>query len=78
VRSTASFPGTTSREINLTSSVSFLEAAAGWGTIVAVGFFDAATLGNLLWWGPLTVNQQINAGDTFKIPSGASGIRATL
>lgn len=44
---------------------------AGWGTVVAVGLFDAATGGNLLIWSPLTVSKVINAGDTVTFPAGS-------
>ena len=37
--------------------------SANWGTVVAFGIHDAATTGNLLVWGPLTVNKTINNGD---------------
>jgi hypothetical protein len=41
----------------------FDTAEEPWGTIVAFGIFDAATLGNLLYWGDLTVSRAIDAGD---------------
>lgn len=46
-------------------SVTFPKANGGnWGTVVAFGIFDAATVGNLLYWGDLTVNKDINDQDT--------------
>jgi hypothetical protein len=36
---------------------------AGWGTVVAVGLFDAATGGNMLLWGPVSPSKTINLGD---------------
>ena len=50
-----------------TSDITFPTATANWGTIVAVGLFDAVTAGNLLWWGALTVNKTVNNGDVFKV-----------
>lgn len=37
---------------------------AGWGTAVAVGFFDAASAGTLYAWGALTAARVVAAGDT--------------
>jgi hypothetical protein len=45
-------------------------ATANWGTVVAVGMFDAATEGNLLCYGPLSASVTIKSGDNYKIPSG--------
>ncbi len=60
-------PGITSNNADVT----FPPANGGnWGLVTSVGVFDAATVGNLLLWGPLTVNKQVDDGDTFKIPSG--------
>lgn len=36
---------------------------ASWGTIQAFGIWDAATGGNLLWWGLLSANKTVNSGD---------------
>lgn len=43
---------------------------SGWGTVVAVGYFDAAAAGNLLYWGALTANKVINASDAVSFPAG--------
>lgn len=37
-----------------TSDINFPVATANWGTIVAVGLFDASTAGNLLYWNTIT------------------------
>lgn len=43
----------------------------GWsGTIVAFGICDAATTGNLLYWGPLTASKTVNIGDPTNFPIG--------
>jgi threonine dehydrogenase-like Zn-dependent dehydrogenase len=52
------------------AAVEFTAATASWGTIVAVGVFDASTAGNLLAWADLTVNKTIDTGDIFRIPTG--------
>jgi hypothetical protein len=43
--------------------INFPAPTASWGTIVAFGMFDAATGGNLLWWGGLQANKTVNSGD---------------
>lgn len=52
------------------AAVEFTAATASWGTIVAVGVFDASTAGNLLAWADLTVSKTIDTGDIFRIPAG--------
>jgi len=45
--------------------IAFPTAGANWGTAVSVGIMDNATpgLGNLLYFGDLTVHKAINTGD---------------
>jgi hypothetical protein len=43
---------------------------SGWGVVTSFGIFDAASAGNLLYWGPLTANRTVAAADT---PSFAIG-----
>lgn len=52
-------------------------ALSSWGTIVAVGVFDASTGGNLLAWGTLTISKTIASGDVFRIPAGDLDITLT-
>jgi hypothetical protein len=52
------------------AAVEFAAATASWGTIVAVGVFDASTSGNLLAWADLATNKTIDTGDIFRIPTG--------
>ena len=44
--------------------------AAGWGTVTHVVAYDAASTGNLLWWGVLSSSQAVPAGVTVSIPVG--------
>lgn len=53
------------------TAIVFPEATASWGTVVAVGLFDAATAGNLLYWADLTTSKAIGAGDTARFPAGS-------
>jgi len=63
---TAATAGSTSNSADIV----FPTATADWGTIVAVGIFDAATAGNLLWYGNLSTSKTVLNGDTFKILAG--------
>lgn len=40
-------------------------------TVVAVAILDADTSGNMLYWGTLTTNRTVTAGDSIRIASGA-------
>lgn len=53
-----------------TSAVEFPTAGSSWGTVVAVGIFDASTSGNLLAYGNLTSSKTIASGDVFRVPAG--------
>lgn len=43
---------------------------SGWGTIVAVGIFDALSAGNLLYWAALSPNQVVGANGVLNFPIG--------
>jgi hypothetical protein len=53
------------------ADVIFPAASADWGTITAVGLFDALSGGNLLMYGSLAAAQTVNAGSQFVIPAGS-------
>jgi hypothetical protein len=59
--------GTTSNN----AAVTFNAPSANWGTIVAVGLFDALTVGNLLFFGAQSPSKTVNNGDA--APSFAIG-----
>lgn len=44
-------------------AITFPAPTANWGVVVAFGIFDAATAGNLLYWGLVTPNKTVNNGD---------------
>ena len=50
--------------------MTFPQATADWGTVVAFAIFDASTGGNMLYWGDLTTSKTINNGDTAKFAAG--------
>ncbi len=51
--------------------ITFPTASASWGTVVAFGIIDAASAGNLLWWGDLTTSKAIASGDTASFAVGS-------
>jgi hypothetical protein len=69
-RQPVTFSAASDGSISNSEDITFPQATANWGTIVAVGLFDAATAGNLLWYGDLTQSKTVNSGDIFKIPAG--------
>jgi len=52
------------------TDITFAEATASWGTVVAFGILDAVTAGNFLYWADLTANKTIDSGDTAKFAVG--------
>jgi hypothetical protein len=59
--------GTTSNNGALT----FPTPLATWGTVTHFGIFDAATSGNMLFHGALTITKTINQDDTVAFPAGS-------
>lgn len=63
--------GTTSNNVAIT----FATPSASWGTVVAFGIFDAASAGNLLFYGNLTISKTINQNDTVTFPAASLSIQ---
>ena len=63
--SAANFPGPTTNDGTFTNgaAITFPAPTANWGTVVAIAIYDAATVGNELFWGALTTNKTVNNGD---------------
>ena len=59
-----------------TVAVSFTASGAAYGAIVAVGIFDALTVGNMLAWAPIT-SATVNDGDTLQFPIGDIDVTLT-
>lgn len=53
------------------TAIDFPTATTGWGSVVAFGIYDAATAGNLLFWGDLTVARSVLTGDTPRFAAGS-------
>jgi hypothetical protein len=70
-RATIAFDAGASRATANTDLESFTASGANYGTVVAIGIFDASTNGNLLWWADLDTNRVVNDGDTLEFAAGA-------
>ena len=57
-----------------TNAVNFPTPSAGWGTVTHFGIYDAATGGNLLIHGALSVAKTINQDDVVSFPAGSLSI----
>jgi hypothetical protein len=68
---TTNFPTATGGSKSNGTSITFPTATADWGTVVAVGIFDASTGGNLLFWANLTTSKVVQNGDTAQFASGS-------
>lgn len=56
--------------VSTNADITFTQATADWGTVLAFAILDAVTGGNFLYWADLTASKVVNSGDTFKFPSG--------
>ena len=63
--------GTTSNN----ASITFVTPGATWGTVSGFGVFDAATDGNLLFYGTLSISKTINQGDTVTFPAASLSVQ---
>lgn len=54
------------------NAITFPEATADWGTVVAFGFYDdtLANGGNLLYWANLSTNRSIISGEQARFQAG--------
>jgi len=68
---TTNFPPASNGTKSNGTTITFPTATADWGTVVAVGIFDAATGGNLLFWANLTTSKTIQNGDTAQFAVGS-------
>jgi len=72
-RQTAAFSISADTASN-TSAIEYPTATADYGTVVAVGVFDASSSGNLLAYGNLTTSKTVSTGDVFRFNAGAIDI----
>lgn len=60
------FPAASAGSKSNANDIDFGTASADWGTITHVAVLDAASSGNLLFWGALTASKTVQNGDGFK------------
>ncbi|MAD48216.1 MAG: hypothetical protein CMQ53_02560 [Gammaproteobacteria bacterium] len=72
VRKTAAFTvsGTNPTTATNGSAIEYPTATAGYGTVVAVGVFDASSSGNLLAYANLDSSKVVSTGDVFRFNAG--------
>lgn len=71
-RQTATFnvSGTNPTTATNAAAVEYPTATGDYGTVVAVGIFDASSSGNLLAYASLTANKTVSTGDVFRFDAG--------
>ena len=60
-----------------TAAIEYATATADYGTVVAMGVYDALTSGNLLAYGTLTTSKTVSNGDVFRFNASAIDITLT-
>lgn len=63
------FPAASGGAKSNANAITFPTATADWGTVVAVGLYDASSGGNLLGWATIT-SQSVPSGVTASIAAG--------
>lgn len=56
------------------AAINFPTPTANWGAVTHFGIYDAASGGNLLFWGALTISKTINQADSVTFPAGSLAI----
>lgn len=56
------------------AAITFPTPGATWGTVTHFGIYDAASGGNLLFYGALTIAKTINQSDTVTFPAASLSI----
>jgi len=71
-RQTATFSvsGTDPTTASNTAAIEYPTATADYGTVVAVGVFDASSSGNLLAYANLSTSKVVSSGDIFRFNTG--------
>lgn len=62
--------GTNPTQASNSAAIEYPTATANYGTVVAVGIFDASTSGNLLAYANLTASKVVSTGDVFRFNAG--------
>lgn len=75
-RQTITFGAAAGGAIANTGAVSFTASGGNFGSVVAVGIFDASTVGNMIAWDDIT-SATVNDGDTINFPIGDIDVTLT-
>jgi hypothetical protein len=72
VRKTSTFnvSGTNPTTASNAGAIEYPTATANYGTVVAVGIFDASSSGNLLAYANLSASKVVSTGDVFRFNTG--------
>ena len=72
VRQSSAFTvsGTNPTTASNSAAIEYPTATADYGTVVAVGIFDASSSGNLLAYANLTTSKVVSTGDVFRFNTG--------
>jgi hypothetical protein len=70
-RQAVTFGAPASGSMSNSAVIEFPTATANWGTAKAWGLFDAATSGNLIWYGNIDTPKELLAGDIYRINAGS-------
>jgi hypothetical protein len=62
--------GTNPTQASNSSAIEYPTATGNYGTVVAVGIFDALSSGNLLAYANLTTSKVVSTGDVFRFNTG--------
>lgn len=62
--------GTNPTQASNSAAIEYPTATANYGTVVAVGIFDASSSGNLLAYANLTASKVVSTGDVFRFNAG--------
>lgn len=63
--------------VSNSGAVTFPTATANWGTVVAMGIFDASSAGNLLYYGALAVSKIVDNGDQISFANASLTVAET-
>lgn len=64
-------PATAGQNCSNAVDIIFPRATGAWGTVTAIGFYDAATGGNLLWFEPINTPTDVGTSQTIRFAVGA-------
>jgi len=70
VATTAASWERTAAEVSNAAQLAFPEATGTWGSLTHFAVFDAATAGNIVFYGALTTAKAIAANETLRFPIG--------